>query len=72
MCEPMYSKREMYPTMSSRLVTKGKHIEIRNVLAYSNGTRTIFEISQKCNQELWETIEILRLLKQNKLVNIKD
>ena len=40
----------------------------KNLLAYSNGERSIFEISKILNLELYKIVEELNILKNKKLI----
>jgi aminopeptidase-like protein len=46
---------------------------MRNVIAYSNGKRTLLEIAQKINKPIWELQGIVqRLMEENILLCVGD
>ena len=69
-CEPMLSKRKLYPTRSS--LSKSKIDQnIRNILSfmsYSNGKNDLDKISKLINLSKAETKKIFNLLKKKKLI----
>ena len=67
-CEPFLTKRNMYPTISKKgnITSDIKHL--LDILAYSNGKRTIFEISIILNLRLITCLDIIKKLKSNDLI----
>ena len=64
LCEPQLGKRDLYPHISKR-----DHINIdtksmTNVLAYCDGSNSVFEISQLINMPLAQTNKIIEKLKK--------
>ena len=41
---------------------------MRNVIAYSNGKRTLLEIAQKINKPIWELYGIVQRLMEEKIL----
>ena len=74
-CEPNLSKRNLYPTTSHKgnyLSDIGKNIteEINlrsNLIAYADGKRSIFEISNLLNINLKKVFNEYKVLKENKI-----
>ena len=66
--EPNLSKRNLYPTLSKADTLNEKLRLRKNLLAYSNGKRSIFEISKILNLELYKIVEELNILKNKKLI----
>ena len=67
-CEPFLSKRDLYPTISKK---ENITIDMKNlldILAYSNGKRSVFEISLILNLKLEKCLDILKKLKSNNLI----
>jgi len=67
-CEPFLTKRNLYPTLS---IKRNIDYELKNlldILAYSNGKRSVFQISNILNLELKSTLEILKKLKKHNLI----
>lgn len=69
--EPQLGKRDLYPTVSQ----KGNHSGIRtrmNVLAYSDGQHSIFDIVIKVQAPLKDVISEIEILKAHDLVDTQD
>ncbi len=67
-CEPFLTKRNLYPTLS---IKKNIDYELKNlldILAYSNGKRSVFQISNILNLELKYSHKILKKLKKYNLI----
>jgi len=67
-CEPFLTKKNLYPTLSTK-----SHIdyELKNILdflAYSNGKRSVFQISNILNLEIKSCLEILKKLTKHDLI----
>ena len=67
-CEPFLTKRNMYPTTSKKGNINSTLKNLLDFLAYSNGKRSLFEISIILNLELATCIEIVKKLKANNLI----
>ena len=66
-CEPNLGKRNLYPTTSQKGVYT-KEIKLRSdLIAYADGKRSIFEISNLLNLNLKEVCEQYKILKENKI-----
>jgi aminopeptidase-like protein len=72
LCEPQLGKRGLYPTQYFK--SPGEYVfMMRNVIAYSNGKRTLLEIAQKINKPIWELQGIVqRLMEENILLCVGD
>lgn len=70
-CEPNLGKRNLYSTISQKKNYR-KSNTVLDILAYSNGKRNIFEISQKLNKPLDVLISSCELLKKEKLIKFKN
>ena len=66
--EPQLSKRKLYPEISRRGSVDVETQNIRNVLAYSDGKRNIFDICKQINLPLKQTILNIKKLKKFKLL----
>ena len=65
--EPNLGKRGLYPTLSQ----KGKHAETRlrmNLIAYSDGKTSIFEIAKLLNKSLDKLCKEYSILKSKKVL----
>ena len=67
-CEPFLTKRNMYPTISSKDNIKKDLYDLLNILAYSNGKTSLFEISVILNLKLETCLEIIKKLKKYNLI----
>ena len=66
-CEPNLGKRNLYPTTSQK-GSYTKEIQLRsNIIAYADGKRSIFEISNLLNVNLKEVYNEYKILKKKKL-----
>ena len=66
LCEPNLGKRGLMSTLGKKF--KGKNKVTKNFLAYSDGKRNLFEISNKININLEEAIVIAKRLAKSKLI----
>jgi aminopeptidase-like protein len=66
-CEPMFSKRKIYPTLSfGRASTSVKNF--RNIIAYSDGKTFLFEIAKKIKIKINKTNSVAKFLERKKLI----
>ncbi|MBI87332.1 MAG: aminopeptidase [Candidatus Marinimicrobia bacterium] len=70
-CEPQLSSKELYPTTSKRGIGKDVQL-ILNILAYSNGNRSLLEIAEKFNLPIWKILPIVDILVDKKLLKPVD
>lgn len=68
-CEPFLTKRNLYPTLSKKTNINTDLKNLLDILAYSNGKRSMFKISNILNLELKNCIEIIKKLKIHNLVS---
>lgn len=66
LCEPNLGKRGLVSTLGKKF--QGKNKITKNFLAYSDGKRNLFEISNKLNINLNQVIYIAKKLSDNKLI----
>ncbi len=66
-CEPMMSKRKLYPTLSKDGNYSQRTIDIMNFIAYCD-QRSIFDISIKTGIDLEKIIEIYKTLIKSKII----
>ena len=67
-CEPFLTKRKLYPTTSKKDNIQKDLRSLLNILAYSNGKRSVFEISIILNLKLETCLDKLKRLKINNLI----
>jgi aminopeptidase-like protein len=67
-CEPFLTKRNLYPTLSKKKNIDDELKNLLDIVAYSNGKRSIFQISNILNLELKTCLEILKKLKNHSLI----
>ena len=71
-CEPHLSKYNLYPTTSTLDTMSNKKLtEISDLLAFSNGKNTLFDISKKTGHQLKNLLDHSEILKKNRLIRIK-
>ena len=66
--EPNLSKRKLYPTLSKEDTLDDKLRLRKNLLAYSNGKKTIFEISEILGENIKNVIKEYKILIKNNLI----
>ena len=66
-CEPNLGKRSLMSTISKK--NDGKNKTIKNILAYSNGKRSIFEISLILNENLETVSKVCQELYKSRLIS---
>jgi aminopeptidase-like protein len=69
--EPQLGKRGLYPTLSQ----KGSYADIRtrmDVIAYSDGTNSLFEIANLIDRPLKEVVSEVRILKDHGILEIAE
>lgn len=69
-CEPQLGKRGLYPSLS----TKESHAQVRdmrNLLNYSDGKRSLVEIADKIDAPVWSLYDIVERLKQEQLLTVQ-
>tara|TARA_A100000164_G_scaffold379690_1_gene424715 strand:- start:198 stop:1496 length:1299 start_codon:yes stop_codon:yes gene_type:complete len=67
-CEPFLTKRNLYPTLSIKKNIDNELKNLLDILAYSNGKRSVFQISNILNLELKYCLIILKKLKKYNLI----
>lgn len=75
-CEPFLSKYKLYPTISFYNPEHNKEFKknlktLRDIMAFSNEKKNIFEIAVKINKTLLEVIRSYKLLIEKKLIKTK-
>ena len=66
-CEPNLGKRGLYPLLGARKKTSFVK-NIKNILAYSDGTNSIKDIAQIIGIEVSEVQSLVKLLRNKKLI----
>ncbi len=69
--EPQLGKRGLYPTLSTKQ-TAAQVRDMMNLIAYCDGTRTLFEIAEKINVPMWDLVPIVKKLKEQNLLESID
>ena len=70
LCEPQLGKRGLYPTLSAKKDYQKTNL-IMDFLTWSDGKKSILEISDFLNQPMWKILEIVRKLEESELIEIK-
>ena len=69
-CEPFLSKRNLMPSMRDKEMYKNKNqFILSNLIAYSNGKNSIFDLAILLNTPLEEVCKFLKILINNKIVS---
>ena len=66
MCEPNLGRRNLMSTIGKKFYYKNK--SLKNFLAYSDGKRNLFDISNLIKINLKETLNICNTLDKKKLI----
>ena len=67
-CEPNLSKRNLYPTTST-LFSMTTDLKLRkDILAFSNGKRSIFDLSEILDKDVLKICSEIKILKNKKLI----
>ncbi len=67
-CEPFLTKKKIYPTLSKKNNIDSDLRNLLDILAYSNGKRSVFQISNILNLKLKTCLETIRKLKEHDLI----
>ena len=68
LCEPHLGKKGLYPTLSIK-EKKQKINTIKDVIAYSDGTRDLLDIADILEVKMWDLLEIVEELKRTHIVS---
>ena len=68
-CEPNLSKRGLYPAISKHNTLSQKLKLRKDIIAFSNGKRSIFEISELLNSNLNEVYNEVKTLKLHNILS---
>jgi aminopeptidase-like protein len=68
-CEPQLGKRELRPTISQKGYSHDANIRA-DLIAYADGKHSLFDISNKINKSLELILSEVKILKDNKLINL--
>lgn len=69
LCEPQLGKRNLYPTLSTK--KSGEYIkDMMNLIAYSDGKRTLLEIAELINVPAWKLHDIVEKLRKEDLLEV--
>ena len=71
-CEPQLSKVNLYPTLSNKINWDKNLNDILDVISYSDGIKSLHEISAKINLSLIKIEKIVKLLQKKNLLTIKN
>tara|TARA_Y100000816_G_C26074202_1_gene565286 strand:- start:358 stop:1623 length:1266 start_codon:yes stop_codon:yes gene_type:complete len=67
-CEPMLSKRKLHPTTSVKNSYSSEILLRRDIIAYSDGTKNIFQISKILKKPLKNILDEVKILIKNKII----
>jgi aminopeptidase-like protein len=67
--EPQLGKRGLYPNTSTK--ESGKSVRLMmNLITWSDGSLSLIDIAEKCNEPVWNLVDILNDLKKHDLIDI--
>jgi aminopeptidase-like protein len=67
--EPLLGKRGLYPNTSTK--ESGKSVRLMmNLITWSDGSLSLIDIAEKCNEPVWNLVDILNDLKKHDLIDI--
>ena len=64
-------KRGLYPTLSKTSNVENPRLTM-NILTWSDGSRSLVEIAELCDQPIWNIHPILMQLQEHGLVDVFD
>ena len=67
LCEPFLSSRDLYRTLSTR---SDGPVLVRDVLTWSDGTKSLTEIADLCGCPVWELYPIVNSLVKHDLLKL--
>ena len=67
-CEPMLSKRDLYPTIGGAVKTPKIKL-IKNILAYADGKNDIIDLSLRFGINIFKEYEIIDKLRSEDLID---
>ena len=70
LCEPMLSKRKLYPDINYRGQKSLETKLLNNVLTYCDGKNDLIEIAELNKVPVWKLYKIMEVLKKEKIVKI--
>jgi aminopeptidase-like protein len=68
-CEPQLGKRGLRPTISQKGHNDNANMRA-DLIAYADGKHSLFDISNKINKSLELILSEVKILKDNKLLNL--
>jgi aminopeptidase-like protein len=69
LCEPQLGKRGLYPTLSTK--ESGKQVRaMMNLITYSDGSKSLFEISELIGEDYFLLLEIVKKLVDAKVMSV--
>ena len=70
MCEPQMSKRNLYPTISTKENYRQTKVRtMMNVITYCDNNHSLLEIAEKINVPIWDIYEHVEKLVENDLIS---
>lgn len=68
--EPQLGKRGLYPTLSAK--NSGEKVKLMmDLITWSDGTKSLLDIAEKCNCPIWSLYSLIEILYKNDLIDIK-
>ena len=71
LCEPQLGKRGLYPTLSTK--ETGKQVRVMmNLITYSDGSKSLFEISELINEDYFLLLELVKKLVDAEVMSVTN
>jgi aminopeptidase-like protein len=71
LCEPQLGKRGLYPTISQK--GSGNIVRLMmNLITWSDGTRSLLDIAEKCKVPIWDLYPIVERLAKHDLLQLGE
>ena len=70
-CEPQLGKRGLYPTLSTKII-KSEVGLMMDLITWSDGSKSLLEISEICDVPVWDLYPLLDLMVSNDLISVSN
>jgi len=70
LCEPMLSKRNLYPDINYKNEKSSETKLLSNILTYCDGKHDLLQIAELNNIPIWKLYNILKILRKEKIIKI--
>ena len=72
LCEPQMGKRGLKPTLSAnKSFEENQYVSLlNNFISFCDGENSLIEIAEKLNVPIWNLYDIIKILKNHKLISV--